>query len=206
MTAYWSVCAVLGSVTGFFAALARPPVHPPPTPLLVAAVVATLAPQPFYWAAVAPASKAAGRRLSVPAIAAFAAVNALLETAAFDAAARAGVAVAAAVAPAVPRALAAFTSLSAYCGLIHALFWESVFPLHLPAPGTRAAALMRVALALFGPMTAAWCGLLLWQGGGGGVPWWGCTWSPTSRRGRRFGCRGQVEGGGPGNRGGWGGG
>ena len=166
MAAYWAACAALGSVTGFFTSLARVP-RSPPAPLVAAALAATLAPQPFYCAAVAPAAREAGRGFNVAAILSFAAVNAVLETAAFDAAARAGVWAASSFAPAIPPALAGFTALSLYCGFVHALFWEAVFPPHLPPPHTRRATLMRVALALFGPMTAAWCALLLWGGGGG---------------------------------------
>ena len=166
MAAYWAACAALGSATGFFTSLARTP-RWPPFPLVAAALAATLAPQPFYWAAVAPAAREAGRRVEVLAILSFTAVNAVLETATFDAAARAGAWAASSFAPAIPPALAGFTALSMYCGFIHALFWEAVFPPHLPPPHTRRATLMRVALALFGPMTAAWCALLLWEGGVG---------------------------------------
>lgn len=172
IAAYWCVCAAVGLASGFFKGLAHPnPTHaPPPRWLLAAAAVATLAPQPFYFAATARAS-AEKRKLSLIGITLFAIVNGILETAAFDAAARAGAALTTAAAvdaahhPAA-RAVAAFTTLSAYCGFIHALFWEHVFPPHLPAPGTREARAMRLCLALFGPMTATWCGLLLAGDGG----------------------------------------
>ena len=172
---------------------------------MVAAAAATLAPQPFYFFATARAS-ARLRALSLPGVALFAVVNGILETAIFDAVAVGGGALAAGAvgnsASAAARAAGGFTALSAYCGAIHALFWERVFPPHLPAPGTRAAKAMRVSgrweverweverrwlqhthalffapnlflpfpqicLALFGPMTATWCTLLLVDGGGG---------------------------------------
>lgn len=164
---YWALCTAVATHTGFFATVARPPSPPPPRHLVSAATVATLAPQPLYFAAVS----TRGRRLSPPTVAAFAAANGLLETAVFDAVARVGAAAVDAAcvggAPAAARAGAAFAALAAYCGAIHALFWERAFPPHLPRQGTRQAACMRACLALFVPMTAAWCGLLCLDRGRG---------------------------------------
>ena len=198
---YWLTCACVGCATGFFTQLASPAKHAsPPRWLVVAAAAATLAPQPFYFLATARAS-ARLRRFSVPGVTLFAVVNGVVETAIFDAVAMGGGALAAGSVgdSASARAAGAFTALSAYCAAIHALFWENVFPPHVPAPGTPAAKAMRVrgvcggkrneamdrnpffcnptfppvlppqiCLALFGPMTATWCALLL--AGGGGKP------------------------------------
>lgn len=158
MALYWAACAVVASTTGYWGALAAS--APAPARARLAALAATLAAQAPYWGAVAGPS-AATRRLDVVAIGVFAGVNALLETAAFAAAARAGAAAASRLGPSPTlAAIASFTSLSAYCGAIHAGFWERVFPPHLPPRGSRGVRLMRVALALFVPMTASWMALM----------------------------------------------
>lgn len=158
MALYWAACAVTATAMGYWGALAAS--APAPGRTRAVGLAATLAAQAPYWAAVA-APSAAARRLDVAAILTFAGVNAVLETAAFSAAARGGGAAAACLGLSPTLcSLASFISLSAYCGVIHAGFWERVFPPHLPDKGSAGAWMMRGALVLFVPMTAAWMALM----------------------------------------------
>jgi len=135
----------------------------PPARLVFLSLLLTLAPQPFYWRAVSERAAATrpGRR-DWGAIATFSVVNPLLETAVFKWMVDLGAAAAGAAAvsttttsrlsssffglfpssspPPLPppspfSSLASFLLLSAYCGLVHALFWDKcAFPPHRPPP------------------------------------------------------------------------
>ena len=162
---------------------------------LAAGAAAVAAPQFAYARACGARCAAARPARSWGAVATFAAVNGVLETFAFRAVLDAGAAVAAAAGgtPAVAAA-AGLTAFFAYCGFIHAAFWEPlVFPPHVPAPGSPDRPAMDAALALFFPMAVALACLDLrsaaalhvaadaaaaavlrlpppvWRGGGGGV-------------------------------------
>jgi len=170
MAAYWAACAALAYHLGYWAELAAP-VSPPPSPPWAVALglLSAAAPQPFYFAAVGPAAAAARPVRSWAAVTLFALTNGLLESFAFRAVRDAGAAAAGRLvgagaippaAAATTRALGGLAALVAYCGAVHALFWERVFPPHLPSrddPAARAA--MRTALALFFPMTLAFAAL-----------------------------------------------
>ena len=167
MALYWAACALVAWRAGYWAELASPPparASPPWATLL--GVLAAAVPQPFYFRAVGRASATARPARSWPGIALFACANGLLESFAFRAVRDAGAAAARVLAPpgrapgGTTSFLAGLAALSLYCGLIHALFWERVFPPHLPPPGAASARRdMHAALVLFLPMTAAFAAL-----------------------------------------------
>ena len=159
MALYWLACALLGWGGGYWAELAAPPAASRSPPWATGlGLLAAAAPQPFYFGAVGRASAAARPAPRAwPAIAGFALANGLLESFAFRAVRDAGATVVGGRGPA--GAAAGLAALAAYCGAIHALFWERVFPPHLPRRGSPEAGAMRAALALFLPMTAAFAAL-----------------------------------------------
>ena len=162
MAADWAACAALATACGYWTEL-KSPRSPSPSPpwALALGLLSAAAPQPFYFSAVGPAA-AAARARSWPAVALFAGINGLLESFAFRVSRDAGVWVAGALIPSPSPAAcfgAGLATLSLYCGAVHALFWERVFPPHLPVPGTPAARAMRGALVLFFPMTVAFAAL-----------------------------------------------
>ena len=214
MSLYWLFAATVALKTGYFRILLngkalRTSSSFPSTKLLFSSLLATLLPQPYYFCAVSERAAATrpGRR-SWGAITIFTVANSLLETAVFKLVVDLGLSSVRFFTPSPPlpssppppspsssssssllssSSLASFLLLSAYCGLVHALFWDKcAFPPHRPplaatATGTsertrstrrtraateearaiRQRSAMNRALLLFFPMTAAWHRLLL---------------------------------------------
>jgi len=219
MSLYWLFAATVALKTGYFRILLngkalRTSSSFPSTKLLFSSLLATLLPQPYYFCAVSERAAATrpGRR-SWGAIIIFTVANSLLETAVFKLVVDLGLSSVRFFTPSPPlpssppppspsssssssllssSSLASFLLLSAYCGLVHALFWDKcAFPPHRPplaakAMGTsertrstrrtraateearaiRQRSAMNRALLLFFPMTAAWHRLLLLSSSG----------------------------------------